>query len=256
MAEPKISVMPSEDKGIDKRFLALPNNEILFKPPFTCAIIGAIGAGKTSFGYSLMNDIYKNYFDEVVIMCGTLDSKKAWENINQRAVIFLDHLDEDALKMYMDQLEKDQLERQEKNKFPVRVAMVLDDVVFEGFNKNRVGYLEKLLMVTRHLNVSIIFMLQHSKMISAAMRNQIFYYVLMRVTTNDLEKIADEHANHLTSKEFKKLYHSVQSKGKHEFMIIDYKAPYTDRFRHRFTTIIGRNKMIDNDNETSSEEED
>ena len=154
----------------------------------------------------------------------------------------------------MDQLEKDQLERQEKKKFPVRVAMVLDDVVFEGFNKNRVGYLEKLLMVTRHLNVSIIFMLQHSKMISAAMRNQIFYYVLMRVTTNDLEKIAEEHANHLTSKDFKKLYNSVQKSGKHEFMIIDYKAPYDQRFRHRFTKIIGNSKDVSSSEEESEED--
>lgn len=255
MTEPKISVMPSEDKGIDKRFLKLPHHEILFKPPFTAVILGAIGAGKTSLGYTMMNDLYKNYFDEVVILCGTLDSKKAWENINQKTVIFLDHLDEDALKAYMEVLEKDQLERQEKGKFPIRVAMVMDDVVFEGFNRNRVGYLEKLLMVTRHFNVTMIFMLQHSKMISAAMRNQIFYYALMRVTTNDLEKIADEHANHLTSKEFKELYHSVQKKGKHEFMIIDYKAPYDRRFRHRFTKIIGNHTIEDASSSSSSEEE-
>ena len=242
--EPKISVMPSEDKGIDKRFLKLPHHEILFKPPFTAVILGAIGAGKTSLGYTMMNDLYKNYFDEVVVLCGTLDSKKAWENINQKTVIFLDHLDENALKAYMEVLE---------GKFPIRVAMVMDDVVFEGFNRNRVGYLEKLLMVTRHFNVTMIFMLQHSKMISAAMRNQIFYYALMRVTTNDLEKIADEHANHLTSKDFKELYHSVQKKGKHEFMIIDYKAPYDRRFRWRFTKIIG-NPTIE-DASSSSEEE-
>ena len=50
--EPKISVMPSEDKGIDKRFLKLPHHEILFPPPYTAVILGAIGAGKTSLGYT------------------------------------------------------------------------------------------------------------------------------------------------------------------------------------------------------------
>lgn len=64
------------------------------------------------------------------------------------------------------------------------------------------------------------------------------FWCLFRLTKNDLEKIASEHANYLSTDDFIKMYHEVQSKGKHEFLIIDYKAPMENRFRHRFTKIL------------------
>lgn len=236
--EPEIEPMPSEDKGIDKRFLKLPNHEILFEPPFTMAVLGSIGSGKTSFVYTLMNKLYKNYFDEVVVCCATLDSKEAWENVNQRSVLFLNDFDDDAFLDYVKEVETEQLKRQAEKKYPLRVALVLDDIVFEGFNKNRVGTLERLMMTCRHYNITIILALQHSKQISAAMRNQIFYYILFRLTANDLNKVAEEHSNLLTSDQFKDMYNEVQKKGKHEFLIINYKKDMNNRFSHRFTNPI------------------
>ena len=238
MTEPKIEIMPSEEYGVDKRFLKLPDNEILFKPPFTMCCVGSIGTGKSSFAYTLMNKLYKNYFDEFVVICGTIDSKATWEKINQRTVLFLNAFDDDAMMEYIKDLEKVQEERKEKGKFPLRVCLLLDDIVFEGFNRNRVGTLEKLLMVTRHYNITVILLLQHTKMISAAMRNQIFYWIVFRLTAVDLEKFAVEHSNLLNQKQFINMYNDVQMKGKHEFLIVDYKKPIQDRFSHRFTTPI------------------
>ena len=238
MTEPKIEIMPSEEYGVDKRFLKLPDNEILFKPPFTMCCVGSIGTGKSSFAYTLMNKLYKNYFDEFVVICGTIDSKATWEKINQRTVLFLNAFDDDAMMEYIKDLEKTQEERKEKGKFPLRVCILLDDIVFEGFNRNRVGTLEKLLMVTRHYNITVILLLQHTKMISAAMRNQIFYWIVFRLTAVDLEKFAVEHSNLLNQKQFINMYNDVQMKGKHEFLIVDYKKPIQDRFSHRFTTPI------------------
>ena len=68
--EPIIEPIPSEILPEDKRFKALPHHEILFKPPFTAVAIGAIGSGKTSFCYSLIDKHYKNYFDEMFIRNG------------------------------------------------------------------------------------------------------------------------------------------------------------------------------------------
>jgi len=236
--EPEIDVMPSENYGEDKRYKKLPNNEILFKPPFTMACVGTIGAGKTSFAYTLMNKLYKNYFDELVVVCGTIDSKKTWENVNQRLVLFLDNFDDEAMMDYIKELEKVQEERKEKGKFPLRVCLLLDDIVFEGFNRNRVGTLEKLLMTCRHYNITVILLLQHTKMISAAMRNQIFHWVVFRLTAVDLDKFAEEHSNLLTQKEFKEMYNDIQKKGKHQFLILDYKKDIYDRFSNKFTTPI------------------
>ena len=211
---------------------------MLFKPPFTCVAIGAIGSGKTSFGYSLLDKHYIRYFDEVVVISGTIDSKEAWEKVHQRKIVFLDAFDENAFSAYIKQLEEDQEERKKKGKFPLRICLVMDDIIMEGFNKNRAGVIEKLMMTCRHYYISIILMLQHSKQISPAMRNQIFYWALFRLTKNDLEKVAIEHGNQLSKDGFIQLHSDIMEKGKHEFMIVDYKAPFNERFRHRFTKVI------------------
>ena len=236
--EPEIEIMPSEDYGIDKRFLKLPNNEILFKPPFTMACVGAIGAGKTSFAYTLVNKLYKNYWDEFIVCSGTIDSKDTWEKVNQRLVLFLDNFDDVAMMEYIKDLEKVQEERKAKGKFPLRCCLLLDDIVFEGFNRNRVGTLEKLLMTCRHYNISVILLLQHTKMISSAMRNQIFIFAVFRLTAVDLEKFSAEHSNLLTQKQFIEMYNDIQKKGKYEYLLVNYKKDVFNRFSHRFTTPI------------------
>lgn len=237
-SEPEISPIPSELLPEDKRFMKLKHHDVLFKPPFTAVTIGAIGSGKSSFGYSLLDKHYADYFDEVVVLSGTIDSQPSWEKIKQKKVVFLDAFDEMAFHKYIKQLEEDQEERKAKGKFPIRVCLVMDDIVFDGFNKYKAGVLEKLFMTCRHYFISILMMLQHSKQINPAMRNQIMYWVLFRMTANDVEKIASEHGNFLNADEFKAMYKDIMSKGKHEFMIVDYKAPMEERFRYRFTKII------------------
>lgn len=205
-------------------------------------VLGAIGSGKSSFGYSLLNTHYANYFDEVIVLCGTMDSKSSWESLKQKKVVFMNEYNEQGIQKYLDQLEEDQEERKKKGKFPIRVALVMDDVVFQNLNKNRVGTIERLMMICRHLNVSIILMLQHSKQVSPAMRNQIMYWIIFRLTQNDLEKIAAEHGNLLSKDGFIQMYSDVMTQGKHEFMIINYKKPMNERFSHRFTTPIDQEK--------------
>lgn len=256
MCEPIIEPIPSEDLGEDKRFKKLPQHELLFPPPFTMCAIGAIGSGKTSFVYTLVNKLYKNYFDECVVICHTIDSKDSWEKVHQKNVLFLNVFDDKAFQEYIDEIEETNEERKSKGKFPLRVLLVLDDIVMEGFNKNRAGTLERLLMTCRHYFISVVFCLQHSKQISAAMRNQIFYWVILRLTANDLEKVAEEHSNLLTTKQFIKMYNEYQQKGKHEFIIINYKRPMMERFQHRFTKIINLKKYLTADEYSNSDTED
>jgi len=255
MLEPSIEPIPSEDLGEDKRFKKLPQHELLFPPPFTMCALGAIGSGKTSFVYTLVNKLYKGYFDECVVICGTVDSKDSWEKVHQKNVLFLNVFDDKAFKEYISEIEETNEERKKKNKFPLRVLLVLDDIVMDGFNRQRAGTLESLLMTCRHYFISVVFCLQHSKQISAAMRNQIFYWVILRLTANDLEKVADEHSNLLNSKNFIKMYNEYQQKGKHEFIIINYKRPMMERFQHRFTKIINIKKYLTADEYSSSDSE-
>ena len=242
MTEPIIDVIQSENWGPDKRFEKLPYKDILLQSPFTMGILGGIGAGKTSFAYTLINKLYKNYFDELIVICGTIDSKDAWEKVNQRNVLFVDAFDDDIVWDYVKQIEKDKEERRAKGKYPLRCCILMDDMVFDGYSKNRAVTLERLIRTCRHYNISLILLIQNTKMISSDMRGQIFQWFVFRLSELDLEKFAEEHANSLNIKQFKNMYNDIQKQGKHEFLLVDYKKDFENRFSHRFTTPIDISK--------------
>jgi hypothetical protein len=82
------------------------------------------------------------------------------------------------------------------------------------------------------------------------MRNNTMYNIILPLQKNDLLKVAEEHAGHLSSDEFLKMYYEVMNKGKYEFLVVDYKAPEERRFRHKWDKIITFNSK----NETSKKE--
>ena len=242
MEEPKLKPIPSENHGVDKKFLKLPHHKILFKPPFTLHVEGMIGSGKTTFAWSLLKKHYKNYFDEVVVYCGTLDSKHHWEKLPYKNVVVLNEWNPEEFDKYITQLETDQEERKEEGKRMLNVMILFDDMAAQGLAKTHAGKnspLEHLMLVCRHLNVSVAILTQDSKIcMKPAMRNNCFFHVLYRVQRNDIEKIAKEHSGDMTPEEFIRLYYRVMDLKPYNFLIIDYKAKPSKRFRMGFTKVI------------------
>ncbi|NBR26423.1 MAG: hypothetical protein EBU08_22120 [Micrococcales bacterium] len=74
------------------------------------------------------------------------------------------------------------------------------------------------------------------------MRNNTLYNIVLPLQSNDVLKVAEEHSGHLTKEQFMDMYHTVIGKGKHDFLLIDYKAPEEKRFRHNFDKIISFSK--------------
>lgn len=70
------------------------------------------------------------------------------------------------------------------------------------------------------------------------MRNNTIYNVILPLQKNDLAKVAEEHSGHLSTDEFIKMYYDIMNKGKHQFIVVDYKAPEDKRFRHNWDKII------------------
>lgn len=98
---------------------------------------------------------------------------------------------------------------------------------------------EKVILICRHeLNATVFICVQHSKQVNAAMRNNTLYNVILPLQKNDLAKVAEEHAGHLSSEEFMRMYYNIMAKGKHEFIVVDYKAEECRRFRHKWDKII------------------
>lgn len=130
----KIKPVPSSTQFDDKRFKKL-NTEFggkLFKPPFRMTIVGASGSGKTSFVYSLLDDIYHKYFDLIYIFSMTASSDDALAKIKcndgEGPEIFHE-FDLADFKDLIDEIQEEQEARKEEKKVPLRICMLFDDFI-------------------------------------------------------------------------------------------------------------------------------
>lgn len=240
--EPEIDVMPSEDRGTDTKFLKLPYAKVLPKPPFTMRVLGTIGAGKTSFIWTMVNKLYKNYFDEVIVYQGSQDSVKFWPRIPQKNVIVLTEWDGDQFDSYFKTLEKHQVERHEKGLRLLNVLIVFDDMIAARCDRVSAGgksVLQDLIARCRHPNVSVIIGTQDSKVgTPPGCRNQMMYNVIFRMQSNDLKKVAEDSCGCLDPKEFMRVYWKEVGFKPHAFLLIDFKAPLENQIRRGFSTIL------------------
>jgi hypothetical protein len=261
MSSFKVEGIPQRESGDDKKrdkILADMKKRgddvsLLPKTPATIIAYGRIGGGKSSVMYSWLKNMFPNYYDEVLIFCGSSDSKKAFESVPQKRIVFMTEYDDEAFARYIDKLKADQLERMKEKKRPLNIFIGFDDIVFAQAisSKGKPTMAERVILISRHeLNATIFICVQHSKQVSPAMRNNTMYNIILPLQKNDLLKVAEEHAGHLSSDEFLKMYYEVMNKGKYEFLVVDYKAPEERRFRHKWDKIITFNSK----NETSKKE--
>jgi hypothetical protein len=209
--------------------------------PATVIAYGRIGGGKSSIMYSWLKNMFPRYYDEVLIFCGSSDSKSAFEGLPQKKIVFMTEYDNEAFTNYVNKLKEDQIERMEKKERPLNIFIGFDDVVFAEAmsSKGKATMAERVILICRHeLNATVFICVQHSKQVSPAMRNNTLYNVILPLQKNDLSKVGEEHAGHLSTDEFMRMYYSVMAKGKHEFIVVDYKAPEERRFRHKWDKIV------------------
>jgi hypothetical protein len=214
---------------------------MLPKTPATVIAYGRIGGGKSSIMYSWLKNMFPHYYDEVLIFCGSSDSKAAFEHLPQKKIVFMTDYDDEAFTRYIDKLKEDQTERMSKKERPLNIFIGFDDVVFAEAisSRGKPTMAERVILISRHeLNATVFICVQHSKQVNSAMRNNTIYNVILPLQKNDLLKVAEEHAGHLNTDEFLRMYYTVMNKGTHEFLVVDYKAPEARRFRHKWDKII------------------
>lgn len=209
--------------------------------PATIIVAGRIGSGKSSVMYSWLKNMFPHYYDEVLIFCASADSEEPFRKLPQKRVEFFTEYDDEGFTEYVEKLRDHQRELMEEKKAPLNIFIGFDDIVFSNAisRSGKPSMVERLMLICRHeLNATVMICVQHSKQVNPAMRNNTLYQVILPVQKNDLAKIADEHAGHLSSDEFMKMYYNIMEKGKHEFIVVDYKAPECLRFRHKWDRII------------------
>jgi hypothetical protein len=261
----EVKPIPSEDKPRDKRLDRMKHKDSLPKLPANIMCLGRAGAGKSSCVYSMLNDGYvvkgKSVFDEIVVYLGTLDSVDSFKSLPSKNIVILHEFVPEEFEQYLEDLKEHQMERLEKGKAPLNVAIIFDDFVGMGLLRHVGGKsspLERLCLTSRHeCNATIIFCSQAYKnngLSNPTIRNNITHYIIYSMGRSDMCKIAEDHCGHLTEKEFLEMYDEINRKP-HNFLMINYKKPDHERMTEGFTKPAGRKMLAVVRDESGSEAE-
>jgi hypothetical protein len=227
-------------------------------------LLGRCGSGKSSALYTMLNDGYitpkgKSVFHEMIIYLGTMDSVETFKKLPVKNLIVCHEFVAEHFEEYINDLKTHQMERLEKGKPCLNVAIVFDDFVGQGLLKshgNKSSPLERLMLTSRHeCNATIFFCSQTYKpAANPTVRNNINYYMLFQLARSDVEKVAEEHSCFLTKDEFVDIYEFIHETP-YTFMMIDYKVGDDKRFREGFNDFIGNKKMlVDREDGTKAQE--
>lgn len=217
------------------------------KLPTNCCILGRVGSGKSSCLYSMLTKGYvykkKSVFHEMIFYIGNRESDWAFEKIPCKNKVILHEFDNDAFDTYIEDLRKHQLERLEKGKHPLNIAIVFDDMATADLLKKVKGKspLASLLLTSRHeLNASVFFLSQiyKSQGFSVPMiRNNVTTWIIYNMSKPEWDKICEDHCNNFDPKELSAHYELMMAEP-HNFMVIDYRRPLDGRITEKFTKVL------------------
>ena len=223
-------------------------------------ILGRCGSGKSSILHSLITKGYtygknKSVFDECISYLGTLDAVDTFKKLPIKNNVVLQEFNPDDFEEYLDDLKTHQMEKLERNKPPLNTCIIFDDFVGNNLMKSHRGKaspLERLALTSRHeCNTSVFFNSQAYKntgFSTPTIRNNITTYVIANMTRPEIEKIAEEHCNDLTPKEFIEVYDKLMKKP-YNFMVIDYRRPLNARITEQFHIPIKKPFRLDEEEE-------
>ena len=177
----KVSVFSTNKSKVSTR--PLHEDHIVPKHPFRMVLSGASGSGKTNLLLHLLTtgDIYKNYFDVIIIISPTAgkldDSYAALAEGNPKSVIrIVNDLDPDVIEKIMDVSKKIILEKK-VHKSP-KLLLVYDDVIGDKKFMNTKSFLHSFI-ASRHYNASVIICTQKFNAVPRTCRiqaNSVIYF--------------------------------------------------------------------------------
>ena len=247
MEELKVTPIPSENKPKDKRFDELRVKN-LPKLPTTAVILGRVGSGKSSCLYSLLTEGYvygpkkKSIFDEMIVFLGNKESVWAFEKIPCKNKVILHDFDPEAFEEYLEDLKTHQLERLDKGKAPLNICIIFDDFAGTQLMKKQKGKnsnpLERLVLTSRHeCNATLLFLSQvykQSGFSPPSIRANVTTWVMYNMSRPEMEKIAEDHSQQYSPKDFLALYDLAMEKP-YNFVTVDYRRDLDKRIWERFT---------------------
>ena len=185
----KLESIPSEVRKETSKDKKLPPCSP--KPmPMAWIILGAVGAGKSSMLWSMINPKtgwFKGYFDKIVVWQSTIDSNSTWEKIPNTEVI--NEYDEDFLRGYYNQIQDQQQLLREKRKRIHNYLFVFDDMITQGIvSHHRISVIDHIFQTYRHANVSIVICSQMYHQLNKTTRSlNLSALVVLKVNKKEIE---------------------------------------------------------------------
>lgn len=189
-------------------------HENLLVPPFLLLIIAPVKSGKSVLITNLITKMYKNVFDQVILISPTCKFDKSlrpiYDDLENVIIDDMENLD-DKVKVIID--EQKNISDDDKR----HICIILDDCL--GFFY-RNSYIDFLCTRFRHYKASLIITTQNFRSLSNKIRNNATSSIIFK-TNNDLEykKIKEEYSGQFL--DFDKLYKKATSE-KYNFLYLDF----------------------------------
>ena len=166
----KINLIPQKinSSSVDIPISNLMQAEVIPAHPFSCLAVGMSGGGKTNTIVYMLNNFYKNYYDQIIVLGNTARTDGMYEHLYDLHDddIYTDDL-EGECKRLLNEI-KDECENEGVTNCPRR-CIILEDATSEKkliYSKSFI----KLFVQARHLNVSIICSIHKLRAIDRAAR--------------------------------------------------------------------------------------
>jgi hypothetical protein len=207
----------TDSKGFEQYRKKLPEKfQNLY--PLRAVISGASGSGKTHVIKRLVFHYYKPILSAVFLFSGTQTTIEEFQKIHEKMnKPFVLKTFED----YSDDKVNEIVEVMKEKRKPS--MFIFEDLAFKNImSKQKSNAIDRLYQTSRHYNVSVITTAQRYSQLNPSSRmNNSNLVLVFNANETELDKLYNEHGNHLSKEEFKDAFRRAVDEN-HKFMCIDY----------------------------------
>lgn len=227
----------------------MPGEKWLGRPPFRSMISGASGRGKTTLFSHLYTHCIAPYFDVIILFTPNYvldDSYRTLDKVRIPDKVFetftesqFETIIEDARKHVPTVTREDGSVDHAKvktlqfstNDLP-SVFVGIDDNAFNRDMQKFSYYFEIVIMMGRHLNISVMNLTQKYNKLSRTYRSNVSSLFLFGTENGgELDDMAEEHSSTLlTARQFKKMFNDVTCENPWDFLSIRSGVPISEMF--------------------------
>jgi hypothetical protein len=232
-------IATAKDK-IKQPELAKKENGMIIPPLGSSVLIsGKSGSGKSTLLANLILDkrFYKGAFDKIFLFSPTANGDDIQKELNiPKKHVFTELEEAPELLDIILTSQKDLLEKTTADKAK-QYAIIFDDVIGNTKFMNTVEFTQCFYQV-RHVCCTTFICTQHFKRVPRVCRLQANFIFYFRGSQSELECLVEEFAPpNMHKNAFKDLVFNVTS-GPYEFLTINMKVPWEQRFRRNLSPVI------------------